>query len=1186
MTSGSDIKIENARDGGGSFFRRIDWAAAGLCFLIAFGVYFFTLAPTVTLEDSGELAVASDYLGVPHPPGYPIWTLVTWFFQLIFHWVEYNGHPNPAWGVALSSGFFGALACAILSLLISRSGSSMLRSIERITDTLGEGLENLLCLVAGLGGGLLFAFSPVLWSQSTIVEVYSLNAFFLMLVILFLYMWMCRPREFKWMYAMAFSFGLGLTNHQSLVFMGLPLVVAVFLNEVRDWRDLLLPLAVLLLFMLGLFTSVPWIFIALAAGVAVFINRMPLLRDFALAGLVMFAMFYTSGWAGQNAFEHLNWSEGPTHPGFWIWTSLAIVFPALVALPREWRRGVSAALLILLSGFLLGRLWTIEIEGDPVALLQLPLPDPRLCGFAILIAALALLPAFFGRRVRLGLLIGAFVLALILSQRWVAAAGYNDLLISAGARQPGLWLALICSTVFWLTNCFDLPNGRAVGTTFLLLELGVSFYLLMPFASEQNPPINWAYPRTWKGFMHAVTRGQYEKINPILNLHKIGADPIYFLRQNYAIIFDPKGYISVVAQFTIFISLLALAPFFFLARISRRLRDWLIVSLVGFVAMTTIFIIFQYPKLDIQTLFIGRVQYIQAHAIFALWIGYGAMFVIAILDTLSKRRREVVFAGLLIVLLLPLAPVLRNAYDQELIQKTGSADQQGHDFGWQFGYYQLTGAQGILEELTPEERSDYPNPAYPPAMGTNAVFFGGTDPGRFVPTYMIYSADVRPDVYLITQNALADATYMNVMRDLYGNDIWIPGAQDSNIAFEQYVNDIRSGKVKAGADVNIKNGRVSVQGVGGVMKINAKLARMIFDNNRYIQSPEIMERFERGEDLSRLGVRVVDVDGEKRPVREFYVEESYVIQWMYPYLEPHGLIMKINPKPIELTDEMVGNDQDFWAWYSEHLLDDKAFKRDVVARKSFSKLRSSIAGLYVHRKRYQDAVTAFKQAIALYPLSPDANFRLSDTYMRMDEWNAAVATMEKFIANDPGNDKAAKFLKSIEQRRNLSALRKQIEAKMRMSGKLNLKDTLQLANIYVAMGMKEQFARLAERILADESMPSKACQEVARLASQARNIGLVEKALREHLRRQPKDYSAWINLAALELHKRDLRATLADLKRAIELGGDRARTTIRQDKRFRPLAKSKPFQQMLLPGKRGRSKSPRPLPRQLQNLIK
>ena len=80
----------------GAFFRRIDWWAFWIVSLVTLAVYVHTLAPTVTLEDSGELAVASDYLGVPHPPGDPSWTLITWFFQWIFHSATYTGHPNPA----------------------------------------------------------------------------------------------------------------------------------------------------------------------------------------------------------------------------------------------------------------------------------------------------------------------------------------------------------------------------------------------------------------------------------------------------------------------------------------------------------------------------------------------------------------------------------------------------------------------------------------------------------------------------------------------------------------------------------------------------------------------------------------------------------------------------------------------------------------------------------------------------------------------------------------------------------------------------------------------------------------------------------------------------------------------------------------------------------------------------------
>jgi len=361
---------------------------------------------------------------------------------------------------------------------------------------------------------------------------------------------------------------------------------------------------------------------------------------------------------------------------------------------------------------------------------------------------------------------------------------------------------------------------------------------------------------------------------------------------------------------------------------------------------------------------------------------------------------------------------------------------------------------------------------------------------------------------------------------------------------------------------------------------------MIFENNRYVQSPEIMERFKRGEDLSRIGVRVVDVGGVKRPVREFYVEESYVIKWMYPHLEPHGLIMKINPQPIELSDEMVKKDQDFWGWYSQHLLNDKAFKRDVVARKSFSKLRSAIAGLYVYRKRYQDAINAFRQSISLYPLSPEANYRLADTFMRIEDWESAVKTMEDFIANDPGNDRARKFLESIEQRRRLAGIRNSLEGRIRSGIKLGVNETLQLANIYAATEDNEKFERLARSIINDQSLPPQACQEVARLASKSGKIELVEAALLKYIQREPGDYSAWINLAALELYKRNLTEMFSDLKRAIDIGGDRAREAIRRDKRFQPISKSKPYQRLMQSSRSSGSGRSRPLPRNLQQLIK
>ena len=68
-----------------------------------------------------------------------------------------------------------------------------------------------------------------------------------------------------------------------------------------------------------------------------------------------------------------------------------------------------------------------------------------------------------------------------------------------------------------------------------------------------------------------------------------------------------------------------------------------------------------------------------------------------------------------------------------------------------------------------------------PEMARNTILFGGTDPGRFCPTYEIFCDSIIPhncqplqdqkfdrrDVYLITQNALADGTYLDYLRAQY-----------------------------------------------------------------------------------------------------------------------------------------------------------------------------------------------------------------------------------------------------------------------------------------------------------------------------------------------------------------------------------------------------------------------------------
>src|SRR6266566_6370657 len=91
---------------------RAELLCAGAVFLVALFLYSWTLAPAVTLTDSGELIVVADGLGVAHPPGFPLWVMLAHLASLL-------PFGNVAVRINFSSAFFAALACATLTLVIA-----------------------------------------------------------------------------------------------------------------------------------------------------------------------------------------------------------------------------------------------------------------------------------------------------------------------------------------------------------------------------------------------------------------------------------------------------------------------------------------------------------------------------------------------------------------------------------------------------------------------------------------------------------------------------------------------------------------------------------------------------------------------------------------------------------------------------------------------------------------------------------------------------------------------------------------------------------------------------------------------------------------------------------------------------------------------------------------------------------
>ncbi len=1109
----------------GALFRRVDWLAFGITTAITLVVYLFTLAPDLTLEDCGELAVASYYLGVPHAPGYPIWTVYSWLFTVLLPF------SNVAWRVAVSSAVAAALASGMLGLITSRFSSMLLEGVGLFRG-LEKRWEEALCLVSGLVAALLIGFNGFMWSQAVIVEVYTLSVLSLMGVLVCLLHWIYRPRQYRYLYLAAFLFGICFNNHQTLIVAAMGLQVTIALANEKLGRD----------------------------------------------ALVVNVLFY---------------------------------------------------------------------------------------------------------------LIGMFVAQSTLSQNLPLAVIYHT-----------VGLASVAGLV-WLT-----ARTRGLGSewkivliTLLAWVIGASFYFLLPLFSMTNPPMNWAYPRTFDGFIHAFTRGQYEKTNPTDFLH----DPGRFIRQLLMYLYGAAD------EFNLAFLALALVPFFFLPLMQRRERAWIVGNTAIGLCLSVLLLMLLNPQIDRQSRDLTRVFFTASHVIIAMFVGLaatltgaslltryaqvrayalngGAVLAALALYSLARRLQDVysdphtgavgpgaLLAGLfqalahpsmtapvwavygrLLVLGLLLGFVALILVHRERLKPAtliglfalmplysisahwAENEQRGHLFGFWFGH----------------DMFEPPFEQYP-SMTRNAILFGGTDPGRFNPTYMIFCESFikphhrrnpafdRRDVYIITQNALADGTYLNYIRAHYNRsaqvdppflrdlvitlenfligkeqagrralgepykstalsrfvgsftnvvrpiddallrwgarvearrraqgvyppkEIRTPTPEDLNWAFTNYIADVQlryfhdqqnpqgPKLVRPGEVLNISpDGKVQVAGQTAVMAINGLLTKVIFDKN---------------------------------PDHEFFVEESFPLDWMYPYLTPFGIIMKINRQPVaEITPEMVERDHRFWRRYAARLCGDwidydtpvaaicefveraylrgdlrgyrgdVKFVRDNDGQKAFSKLRNSIAGLYYWRfttttnlaereRMARESDFAFKQAFAFCPYSPETVTRyiqLLALLNRMDDALRVAQTLQKF---DPDSDFARSIVDQVRGWQAAQSAQVRAEAQLAelqaryATNREDLKAAFDLVAAYVQTGRTNEAYAILDDWVARTNTDAGPLVSIANAYVQIGLYARAEPALKRLLKLLPESPEIWYDLAGAQAVQGKQSEALQTLGVALQL---------------------------------------------------
>jgi Flp pilus assembly protein TadD len=1204
-----------------------------IAFAIVWVVYFLTLAPQVTLEDSGELTTASYWAGIPHPPGYPFWTIYTWLWTVL---VPFN---NVAWRVQLAEASTAAMACGVLALMVSRGSSMLMEGIEELKGMTGK-WEGAICMVCGVTAGLLMGFGSSMWKESVVINRISpFGTPWLMLVLVCLLRWMYAPHQRRYLYMAMLFFGICATIHQTLTLAALGIEIGVAMCQPRLGRDLFLG------------NSIVYI-VALMAKSA-----------------------------------HL--------------------FPGL----------------------------------DAAA------------------------PMVFG-------IFNAIGVVSIIACAWLTIQT-----ASLGTE----WKSVLFMGLLWL--------------------VGAAFYFYEPLAGMTNPPMEWGYPRTVEGFWHALSRGQYDKVNPTDIFH----DFHHFVIELGMLVGGVADAFSWVYMFFAFLPLL----FFF--KMQKRERAWIVLVAGLYPFLGVLLTITLSPTPDRQMADLVKVFFVASHTLVAIMIGYGLALTAAYMATnYQKFRKWGLIGG--IVVALPLALYnLKDATGKHFMGLDGSvtwgelphwvaqafakdqyglpifanlilvagtiifivavalyrqraplfitlalfasmplysslshwfhSEQHDHWFGYWFGHDMFTppfvGADGKLTYDPKQREAAAKGPdgvmVYP-EMARDAVLFGGTDPGRFCPTYMIFAESFIPhhdqpvqdqnfnrrDVYIITQNALADNTYLDYIRAqfnrsaqidppffqnflpdtfpsvfhsptrafawlddifetlgakiefrrrtgssmfkpdqfsnvqdlaarlrknahqddlskyLYGRlspetqalvdgkgdekslrralssdfnailtggtiydaqrfkdiklppliveamsqdnipatiirlnrrmleeaypgdiakslggvypdtEIYTPSPEDSQDCFNSYLEDAQRRlehdnqfpneprQVKPGEDVHIDGGRVQVSGQVAVMAINGLLTKVIFDKN---------------------------------PDHEFYVEESFPLDWMYPYLTPFSVIMKINRHPVpEITQEIIDKDHAFWSQFSRRTIGnwitydtsvkqicdwaektylrhnfagftgDPRFVRDDDAQKAFSKLRSSIAAsIYQWRshnphsaaekaRTTKEAEFALKQAFAFCPYSPEAVFHFMDLLLAANRIDDALMVLKTCHSLDPYNDQINGWIDQLEHSKTSGA-----------SDQINRF----LGQVQSAIDARQTNAasQMLEQLLNFQGADPATMMKVADLYLRIGDAAKSEEAIKRIVQMSPDSSEPWYNLAAVQAHQGQIAEAVVSMKKALELNG-------------------------------------------------
>ena len=202
---------------------RPSYRAAGLTALGVLALYVATLAPSTAMWDASEYITAAYTLGIPHPPGNPLFVLLGRVASLLpFGGVAYRVNLLAAACSALAAGIWFLVAERVLAQWIT------VHWVRRTGSVLAA---------------VLSATAFTVWNQSVVNEkVYTVSLAFFAVVSWLTVLWCDEPdgrRADRILVLVAYLIGLGYTNHPAGFLVGPAVATAVLVRRPRTllrWR--------------------------------------------------------------------------------------------------------------------------------------------------------------------------------------------------------------------------------------------------------------------------------------------------------------------------------------------------------------------------------------------------------------------------------------------------------------------------------------------------------------------------------------------------------------------------------------------------------------------------------------------------------------------------------------------------------------------------------------------------------------------------------------------------------------------------------------------------------------------------------------------------------------------------------------------------------------------------------------